>query len=326
MITTADAVSARVSRPVAGAAVGMLASVLIVAIGCAQVSTERYTLNPDGSGKVEVRMARDLEGGAQMDPFGGMGTDGSTDQRARQEVLKIVRDSEGVDAWTDVSHRVEPVEDKNYLVFEGTAYFPDLNELELTTGNAAPVKLDWQRHDDGSATLTIGMDTNDEADQREDADEQPDAEEIDDPLIKRLQEAESRQGLRMMQTMVEGFRREMVFNLPAEVAEASGMESHSEREVRFVFDGREIAEAFEELLDKDVEDWAEAFDDLTVQQLRSMDEDVVNRIVGARISARAVIRPDGESLFDYQAEVAEAKQAQRRIERKLEGGDEQEDF
>lgn len=115
---------------------GALAAFLVLT-GCV-ASDSAYTLNPDGSGKVEHRMVFTRMAGDWKDP--------EPDKAFAQS---IVRGSLGIEAWDEVHYRT--LSDGNAVEFRGTAYFPDISKVSLAfvrTKDGGGLKLPipcWKR-------------------------------------------------------------------------------------------------------------------------------------------------------------------------------------
>lgn len=108
-----------------------LATLLGGLSSCQQVKQEIY-LNPDGSGKVVLQA---VEKKSSMDMgMGGQSANGDANSRyqellsAARKTRKIIEDSKGVEAWKDVSYSVDSA---GSYTFSGTAYFPNIEKLEL---------------------------------------------------------------------------------------------------------------------------------------------------------------------------------------------------
>lgn len=109
-----------------------------------------YTLNPDGSGKVEhqVKVRRVLGNWNEEEPD-------------KEMAKKLIRGSGGIVAWTDVSHRI--TERGNVIEFMGTGYFPSLSQVALgryldENGAVSQLPLPdlaWEPDESGQGSLTV---------------------------------------------------------------------------------------------------------------------------------------------------------------------------
>ena len=104
----------------------ILIGILLLLTACKDTKAS-FILNPDGSGKLIYYdtlfgMADFLEG------LEGEELQRNIDDNVRTNILG---NFVGVDAWKDVSYSLNEAGD---LVFEGTVYFKDVNELSLPEG------------------------------------------------------------------------------------------------------------------------------------------------------------------------------------------------
>jgi hypothetical protein len=74
-------------------------------------------------------------------------------EKAREEVNKILKDSEGVEAWKDVTFKVT---DDLKLLFKGTAYFHKLSVLRIGGSvKSNPCRQEFIKLPDGSMELRL---------------------------------------------------------------------------------------------------------------------------------------------------------------------------
>ena len=92
--------------------------------GCVEEKKE-YTINPDGSGKVNC----DIVFAPFNLNFGG--EEAAPESQIKTEIEKILKESKGVDAWQNVSFELT---DEGKIHFVGTAYFADINKLDIEAG------------------------------------------------------------------------------------------------------------------------------------------------------------------------------------------------
>lgn len=107
------------------ATLAMASSAALALSGCFQVEDE-FTLNPDGSGKVRhvftmTPVEIDLGGGQK-----------SPEESAREMARDILANSEGIEAWKDVSSKWL---ESGQIRFEGTAYFRDIEQVAIRQGS-----------------------------------------------------------------------------------------------------------------------------------------------------------------------------------------------
>ena len=255
----------------------LLTAALLCLTGCFEVEQE-FTLNPDGSGKVVHQVK-------QPDVMG-------QGEAGLKNVLESHMNSEGVDSWSDVS--VEITDDGSFL-FTGTAYFSDLNELELENG----LEFSWLPAEEGGYRLELQM--AESTPTEEVATEQ----EIEESVKKA--KTEWKQMKPMMQGFMSSFQWKSTFHLPGRVVRNSSFEMTGPSTVEFAMSGDryfEVIEAMmtdEEFLEKQAREG----------KLGGMDDDeippeLMERLFGAA-GAYAVTTSSVDSQFDYQAAVAEAE-------------------
>lgn len=85
-----------------------------------------YTLNPDGSGKVNLKATFPLDSLFELQ-IPGENTLNS-EEKAQKVVKKLLEKSEGIEAWSSISYKID---DDNKIELQGTAYFKDVNKVKL---------------------------------------------------------------------------------------------------------------------------------------------------------------------------------------------------
>ena len=270
---------------------------LVLALtGCVEIYDE-YTLNPDGSGKVERRtVAGDMA-------FEGFGAAGDAASQARQTVREMLKESVGVDAWKDVRYEVRP--DGKTEVF-AVAYFSDLNALELAGGGVGgpggTPRL--ESNADGSLTLTLG-DADEEAAEMTDVPERDEAE-----LRAEIERARSEfeASKPFMQAMLGGMVIDTAFRLPGPPTESNNFRQDGDL-LRVTMKGEDMMNAVETMMQDT--DWMLEQARLGKDDFMSDpgDTDRLNEMVfGSPGPVQAVIPAGAAPLFDYAAEVAEAQE------------------
>ena len=89
-----------------------------------------YTLNPDGSGKVNVKATFPLDSLFELHIPGENTL--SSEEKAQKVVKNLLEKSEGVAAWSSISYKIN---DDNKIELQGTAYFKDVNTVKLKLEN-----------------------------------------------------------------------------------------------------------------------------------------------------------------------------------------------
>ena len=97
----------------------LLLAIIVSLVGCFETE-QVFTLNPDGSGKVRIHSVSSLNMASMF------ATDLDPEKMMQQIVDDILKNSVGVEAWSDVSYKLT---DDGKLDFTGTAYFKDISTL-----------------------------------------------------------------------------------------------------------------------------------------------------------------------------------------------------
>ena len=124
---------------------GLLAALLMLA-GCDTQTNQTYSLNPDGSGKVEIDITKGPQMGydkASMPPI---------EKRTADEVTALLTKAKGVDTWKGVT--ITPMEDGARFHITGTAYFSDVNKLEISNVVLAQINYSNKK---GAALVMLKM-------------------------------------------------------------------------------------------------------------------------------------------------------------------------
>jgi len=272
----------------------LLMAGLMLAAGCIDEKGE-YTLNPNGSGKItyEITMAPMSPGfeGQQSDP----------NEQIAQHVRQILQQSEGVDVWSDVSFKMT---DNGKMYFKGTAYFPDVNKLQIyNSGSAFPMKT----NENGEIIIQLETEETDPG-AKEDAAPAP-AKLSEEELNQKVQQtkAEYAQTRMIMSSFLPTLKVESTLHLPGKIKEVSNFEKIDDRTVRFVLSGEKLLKTLDEAM---------ADDELLKEQLREgkdpgefseEDLEINEKLFGQKAPVRIVVIPDKKHRFDYDTEVAAAK-------------------
>ncbi len=291
----------------------LLAGLVLLAVGCVE-STWTYTLNPDGSGKVELDALMQSALG-MSDVFEGKSNpfEDDPDELAKKVAGKILAKSKGVAAWKDVSTGIA---DDGRVSFKGTAYFPDLAEVEIS-GDPFPTSLlkpKLTREDD--ARLVLGLQV---GDIKEELTGEPEAEGPTEPEKEPTEEEVTlgvKKGKIAYQTIkpiatafLSTMRTEIVVRLPGEAEEVSNFKRDEDGALRLVFDGPRLLGVLDELAETDASKWYEFA--IKLKEEKRPDKEMLwhlNELVfGEKGAVRAVVAGEVKPLFDYEAEVAEAR-------------------
>lgn len=271
--------------------------------GCFETKDE-FTLNPDGSGKVMHECS------FQQINLGG--DNEATEESLKEAVGKILTEAKGVEAWRDLSYKRL---DDGRLYFKGTAYFTNLNTLDIP--NQTMLEFAWQKTA-GGAVLTLRTNKSDQAEGIS-----ADAKPVD---LAKLAPAERTQKLKeerakfqqakaMMNAFMGSMKHEAVFRLPGSVTESSNFSREPGGTVRVEFSGAKLMSAMESLINND--DWAaQNLQALGGQAKPRMDDELNGLVFSTNGPVRVAVR-GGQPLFNYATEVAAAKLETEKIRKEL---------
>lgn len=285
--------------------VKVVASLWSVALlsGCFE-TTQEFTLNPDGSGKV-VHECRFQE-------FNLMGESGSPEEALEGAVRRVLRESKGVEAWSDVAYRVL---DDGHLYFKGTAYFTNLSEVDIP--NQTMLEFNWERTAD-QAVLLLRTDDG-EAGTIEAETEAVDVDALSpEEREKRIraERAKFQQAKGMMAGVFEGMKHDVTFHLPGAAQTVSNFKQESTGNVSLQFEGAKLLAALETLVNDD--DWVgENIGALGGRERPALDEPVNALVFGERAPVEVEVALSGLPLFDYAAEVGVAKEGMEALREAL---------
>ena len=272
----------------------ILLPTLLLLAGCFE-TTQEFTLNPDGSGKVVHESRFQL-----VDFSGGKG---NPDAEARKAAAEVIAKAKGVTAWRDVSFRRL---DDGRVYFKGTAYFKNLSTLEFP--NQTMLDFTWTPGADGTGVLALRpkQDTDQAA---AGANPPVDWSKLS-PAERTAKMAEARAKFQQMKPMMAGIlgtmKHTVVFHLPGHPGGSALFATDATGALRLQFDGAKMLAALETLLNDDA--WMEKNSGtLGGQGMPEMDEHVSELVFGGKGPARAAVTGLGGAAFDFAAEVAAAQ-------------------
>jgi hypothetical protein len=271
--------------------------------GCFETKDE-FTLNPDGSGKVIHECS------FQKVSLGG--DDEMTEDALKETIGKVLTEAKGVEAWRDVSYKRL---DDGRLYFKGTAYFTNLNTLDIP--NQTMLEFVWQKTA-GGAVLTLRTNKSDRAEGAS-ADAKPADLTKLTPAERAQKLKEERAKFQQAKTMMNAFmgsmKHEAVFRLPGNVTESSNFSREPGGMVRVEFAGAKLMSAMETLINND--EWAvQNLEALGGQAKPRMDDELNGLVFSTNGPVRVTVR-GGQPLFNYATEVAAAKVETEKIRKEL---------
>ena len=286
---------------------GCLAALALLA-GCFETKQE-FTLNPDGSGKVVH------ESTFQNVSF-SLKTE-TPEQQLKKAAAEVIQKSKGVDAWRDVSFKLL---DDGRIYFKGTAYFKDLAALEFP--NQTMLEFDWARAADGTGVLTLRNKKGGEQDSGKAAKKPVDWSKLS-PVERAKKIKEERAKFQQMKPMMAGIlgamKHEVVLHLPGRPGESTAFTKDPSGALSLQFDGAKLLSAMEALMNDDI--WlAQNAGSLGGQEAPAMDERMSTLMFGAKGPVRATVKGLAGAAFDYDAEVAAAKEDFATVQTQLNTG------
>ncbi len=262
-------------------------------IGCID-QNEEYTLNPDASGKVVVRMI--------YNPMGFSFSEGEKEdpkQAMKDSVRTEMEKAEGVETWKDVSFKLR---DDGKVEFHGTAYFRNFAKLKLhRQGFDGPLKKPLMKKlAGGSCEILFPMDEN--------ASSKP-AKDMTDAEIDQKVKAD-RAKFQQMKAVMGSALKDMKFTirlrLPGTLTSSNNMKKSADGLVGFSLEGTKMLEAMEALASDDA--WMRDQIKKGGSGIESGDA-LTEKLLGSKGAVKVVYAPGAKALFDYAAETAAAKAA-----------------
>lgn len=279
--------------------------------GCIQ-KTFDITVNPDLSGKAKVEIKMPAMGKIRMDNSGPQ----DNKAKAKEAAAGVIENSEGVDAWKDVSYELSP---EGKAVFRGTAYFKTLKDLKIAAGTikSNDETLIFLKQADGNLFIKMKEEGKDEPAPGASGDQM----QLSDEELKVALEA-FRAQWGAMKPMMEGVLKEMkesyTFRWKGTLGKNNNFKINSDGSITIVKDGEAILNAMDQLINDDewVKKQVEAKRDIQKQGPKF--DDTLNGVLfGSPGPVEALVKFDGAPAFDYQAEVTEARKQKDQISKLL---------
>lgn len=271
--------------------------------GCFETKDE-FMVNPDGSGKVIHECSfQQVNLGANNEV---------TDETIKEAVGKVITEAKGVEAWRDVSYKQL---DDGRLFFKGTAYFTNLNTLDIP--NQTMLEFDWRKSGAG-AVLTLRTNKSEKKEGLQVKKEAVDWSKLTpEERTKKLKEerAKFQQAKAMISAFMGSMKHEVIFHLPGKVGESSNFTKDASGALRLQFEGAKLLAALEKRMADDA--WAtKNYGSLGGQEKPMMDDSINELVFGAKAPVRAAVS-GGQPLFNYATEVAAAKKEMAQLRQKL---------
>jgi tetratricopeptide (TPR) repeat protein len=254
--------------------------------GCIQ-GQATVSLNPDGSGKVIFETV--------LDPCGS----GVQDYRSYLLALKeSLLKSEGIDAWSQADWKVLP---SGKYYFRGQAFFKSVDSVVVYLG---PLKCSLQALwlADSNEGRLIGLRT--AQSQLEERQWQK-----QNSVLRYKLFSED------MTAVLDGFRMDIIFNLPSEFDKAEGFEKIDSRTVHFLLQGRRMAYLLEYIRQQGLYQFAER---CNYDRNKFLNNELLP-LYFDKLERLKVYFKGGESIFDYEKDASAASKEVVGIIERLEG-------
>lgn len=275
----------------------LLVFAAVALAGCFEEENE-YTINPNGSGKVVYSVTYTP---TNLNPNRQKAV---TENEIIPEIRSILEKSEGVDVWSNISF--ESSDDGVH--FAGTAYFPDINKLNIRAGGfSKDMRLHLAKDQSGRITVELKRDS----DSRQEDTKAPAAELSDEDVTKKVEQTRLQYSRtkKMMQSMLKDLKSDTLLHLPGEIEEASNFEKIDDTTARVTLEGGKIIDGMERMMADD--DWLKQQIRSNRNPLRDRPDDLVfnQMLFGQKAPVLVVLGSDAANLFDYDSEVAAAKES-----------------
>lgn len=272
-----------------------------------------YTVNPDGTGKVVFDASFPLESAINLS-FGDQ-KEKEPEEKLRDAVRGILEESSGVAAWSDVSFSLS--DDEN-VKFKGTAYFSDINLVELKMGSISSDNLNPVLTRDGDV---ITIECGDQEEMAE-VDEAEDGGKKWEDLSEKEQKAElakARTQITQMKAMAAGLVGEMkstvVLNLPSAPSKNTNFKKLGEKSYSIETSGEKMLKAFDALLEDEDLLLSAASSGINLQG--DPPDELLELMFDGPGTPQVSFSAKGAPLFDYKKELKAAQDASPAMLKKL---------
>jgi len=278
--------------------------VLTLLSGCFETK-EEFTLNPDGSGKVVHECT--------FQNFNISGQDANPEKELKKAVAEILAKAQGVEVWRDMSYRKL---DDGRIYFKGTAYFKNISDFEIPQQTMK--EFAWSISADGTGVLTLRDKRDGDEELKKAADWRKLSPEERTQKAK-AERGEFKQRMPLMLATLGAMKHEAVFHLPGQPAEWVGFTRDPIGALRLQLDGSKILTAMESLVSDDA--WfAKNVGRLNFNDFCTNDERMRLLIFGSKGVVRGTVKGLAGAAFDYEAEVAAARDGFATVQQQLNPG------
>ncbi|MEM6884092.1 MAG: hypothetical protein AAF571_03615 [Verrucomicrobiota bacterium] len=262
--------------------------------GCLETN-DHYILNPDGSGKLlhdaKVVMVDINIGGREK----------TAEEKAQMTVQRLISESEGIDAWKDLSYEV--LADGRVAV-RGTAYFPDLNQLVLKHGgNSFDLLVPLYRTEEGNGILEFEWSEGEASET-----DQANSEVVVDSGRLATERSKYQQAKPMLAAMFGNLKLKQKYTLPAAVSSSVNLKQEGSA-VELQLMGTELIEVLDELIGDDAWLASQLKAGKTMDEGFALDGSLNEKLFGSAGGVSATTTGVGEVQFDYASEMEAAREA-----------------
>jgi hypothetical protein len=274
------------------------------AAGCLD-SNHEYVLNPDGSGKVAVKLV--------FTPFKiDVGGEKTPEEQLKESVRNEIERAEGVDAWKDVSYRLLA---DGKSEFAGTAYFKDLSKLKLHNQGFSGLLEDLTVVRDAAGATTLEIKPG-----KKGEDAPAPAELTEEELKAKMKEERTKfqQMKPLLAGMLADLKARKAFRLPGKVTASSNFKREGESAVAVAIEGAALLRALEATVADDAQFARMLKSGGNLQKGPPPDAEFFGQVLGEKAPLRATFAGGGKPQFDYAAELGAAKASEEALRKKLE--------
>ena len=285
-----------------------LGLIISLMMGCLEVH-QQFTINPDRSAKVRVKLAFDLGLLERVEAETGIDMKNEAHEAEatmRSLARQCIATATGVDAWTDYSMEIRPGDS---VIVWMTAYVPEVTHFKLNSNNGEipNMTLQLSRNGDSNNTWSVILPgLNDQKPSGKDSIQALNDEELAEVLQERrtLFDEESAES----KVLFESLKITSAMRFPGKVTETTNATRTSRQEATVSFEGKRFYAMMERILADDqlapkaFRNGAELHSSLTLPG------DQINAwLFGEKAPVRITVIPGERALFDYEKELAAAK-------------------
>jgi len=277
--------------------------IALAVVGCYELE-EEYVVNPDLSGKVDFKMTMPMSNPMMPQP------NADPKELAKKAVKKMLDESKGVETWKDVEYKID--KDGN-AVIKGTAYFKEIEKLKFQYGDlSSESSVSVKKQEDGSIVIEFKPEDDKSGAEGE-------APKMTDEEVKAAmqdQKMQYQQSKPMIASMMEGLKNTFTFHVPGELGECSNFKKLEDGRVSLTLEGKKLMASMDKVMsdDKLLEEMVRAGKN---PQTAGMNDKMAEMMFGEAAPVKAIFKGEMKALFDFEKEVAEAKEAYGEMMKKL---------